>query len=576
MASEKLLGQQLGPYQIETILGSGGMAVVYKARQTDGQVVALKVLFPPPGAGAEIRARFEREAHTAARLHHPAIVRVLDAGQAGDQAYLAMRFVEGQTLANRLAQAAPLDEATAADIAWQIADALYYAHSQGVVHRDVKPSNILLTATGQVLLTDFGVAQALDTPALTRTGHTVGTPAYMAPEQASGDQPVDGRADLYALGVVLYQMVTGRTPFQGSTPQVLHAHVYKPPPAPSTVAPVSPAMEAVIMRALAKDVSQRFQTGAAMAQALAELSQQTGTRVKLSPAPRVAPFASKDAHSSKWPKKQYLPWLGVIPLLLVIALAMWQLTGFGSQTPLVSFVSSPTPTVTEAPLTPQRGESLASTPLRSVSLSPTLSPTLSHTPSTTPTLAPTFSPTPTLSPSPAPTPSPTFSPTPLPPATFTPLPSPTACAEPSDPAFAGLLDDQDLSQSLGCARAGTITTAAAWQPFEQGLLLWREDLKLIYVLRPDNTWFSTGDIWREGDEPADPAIVAPDGLYQPVRGFGLVWRDQPGVREALGWGTAEEDGFEALMQEFAGGLVWLDIERNTNFILFDDRTYQIK
>ncbi|HXV42471.1 MAG TPA: serine/threonine-protein kinase, partial [Anaerolineae bacterium] len=271
MIAEELLGQTIGPYQIEAILGSGGMAVVYRARHIQGEIVALKVLFPPPGAAQEIGARFEREAQTAARLRHPAIARVLEAGQANGRAFMAMALIEGQTLADRLAHAGPLDEATAADIAWQIADALDYAHRQGIIHRDVKPSNILLAADGRALLTDFGVALALDDQTLTRTGHTVGTPAYMAPEQASGD-PVDGRADLYALGVVLYQMVTGRTPFRGNTPQVLHAHVYDPPPAPSSVAKVSPALEALILRALAKEPGQRFQSGAAMAQALAGLS----------------------------------------------------------------------------------------------------------------------------------------------------------------------------------------------------------------------------------------------------------------------------------------------------------------
>jgi serine/threonine protein kinase len=285
VTTTNLSGQKLGSYQIEAALGSGGVATVYRAHNPQGEVVALKVLFPPPNLGPEILARFEREARTAARLNHPAIVRVFDVGQAGGCAFMAMSLIEGQSLADQLAQVERLDEATAADIAWQMADALHYAHQQGVIHRDVKPSNILLTGEGQALLTDFGVALALDDPALTQAGHTVGTPVYMAPEQAAGEQAIDGRADLYSLGVVLYHTVTGRVPFQGNTPQILHAHVYESPPAPSTVADVSPAMEAIILQALAKEVSERFQTGAAMAEALARLSSQPATKTSIAPIP---------------------------------------------------------------------------------------------------------------------------------------------------------------------------------------------------------------------------------------------------------------------------------------------------
>jgi serine/threonine-protein kinase len=561
MNPEKLLGQQLGPYQIEALLGSGGMAVVYRARRTDnGRTVALKVLSPALGIGAEIRARFEREARTAARLRHPGIVRVLETGQVDEYAYMAMVYVEGQTLANRLTGGPPLDEATAADIAWQIADALYYAHSQGVVHRDVKPSNILLTDDGRALLSDFGVAQALDDPALTRTGHTVGTPAYMAPEQASGNQAVDGRADLYALGVVLYQMVTGRPPFQGSTPQILHAHVYNPPPPPSTVAAVSPGMEGVIMQALSKEVSQRFQTGAAMAQALADLSNQTATHPQL-------PYYIKQETS----KKQFSHWGWSIIFIIVALFAVWQLTNFGSEPPITTVTPSPTPTSTETPLIALR---LTATPTPSPQPTDTstASPTLTPTPSPTPTLTPTTAPEESSAAEPSPTPSPTTLPAPLPTPTFTATPCPVAPAA----EYVDFLGDSILNELLGCPRTEAITVTAAWQPFEQGRLLWRKDLNLIYVLKPDHTWLSTGDRWREGDPDSDPAIVPPNGLYQPVRGFGQVWRELPGVRESLGWATAEEDGFEAVMQDFLGGLAWLDAEHKALFVLLNDGTYEIR
>ncbi len=563
MNPDKLLGQHLGSYQIEAILGTGGMAVVYRARQVKGEPVALKVLFPPPGSGTELRLRFEREARTAGRLNHPAIVRVLDAGQTDEYAYIAMTFVQGQSLAERLAQSDPFDEATAADIAWQIADALYYAHGQGIVHRDVKPSNILLTDAGRALLTDFGVAQALDDPALTRTGHTVGTPAYMAPEQASGDQAIDGRADLYSLGVVLYHMVTGRTPFQGSTPKILHAHVYDPPPPPSHVTQTSPAMEAIILQALEKDVTQRFQNGAAMAEALANLGDQTGTHAILPTTPPAKQIT---------PKKQPRRWLWavVIGLLLLITVFGWQFSSLDSSTPVTSLQLSPTSTSTHTS-TPLPSDTPISTP--PATSSPTPAPTNTEISILNETIEPTT--TATLPSTPAPTHTPT--PLPPPPATATPAPrpTPTPCPNPIDPAFVELLqNDTTLNDTLGCPQSEAAITAAAWQPFEQGSMLWRGDFNQIYWLEPDNTWGSIGDTWREGD--SEPVLDnVPNGLHQPVRGFGRVWRDQPGVREALGWGTAQEDGFDALLQDFiTGGQIWQDPERDAIFILFNDRTYQ--
>jgi serine/threonine-protein kinase len=557
MTPENLLGHRLGPYQIEEIIGSGGMAVVYRARAEDGRTVALKVLFPPPNAAAEIRLRFEREARTAARLNHPAIVRVFEAGQAGGYAYLAMEFIKGQTLAQRLfEQSAPLSEDEAADIAWQIADALYYAHGQGVVHRDVKPSNILLTDDNRALLTDFGVAQAFDDPSLTRTGHTVGTPAYMAPEQAGGLQPLDGRADLYALGVVLYHMVAGRPPFQGSTPQILHAHLYDPPPPPSSLSQVSPGMEAIILKALAKEAGQRFQTGAAMAQALASLSGQASTRL----------LPQTPKHSAG----RIAGWAWIAGILLVIAIIIGGvILFFNPDEPpvLVATTSLPTSTNTPRPptatFTPTPSPQIV-TPEQPIAASP-------QTPTSTPTPPPTPTPTPTPSPTPEP------SPTPLPPPTSTPAPTATTCPQPADAAFVPLLAPAGgLNELLGCPRSAAVVAAAAWQPFETGSMLWREDANLIYVLDANKLWRSTGDTWREGDLQFDPAIQVPNGLHQPVRGFGLVWREQPGVRDALGWATAAEDGFEALVQEFGGGSIWQDPERNAFFILFNNGTYQTR
>ena len=274
MAGEKLIGKQFGPYYIEGIVGRGSVAIIYRALTENDEVIALKVLFPPVSAEEEdILARFEREAHTASNLTHPNIIPVLDTGRIDGRAYLTMPLIKGETLEQRLRKVS-LDELTALDIALQIAYGLDYAHQQGVVHRDIKPSNILLTHENEALLADFGVAHALDAPSLTQSGHIVGTPAYMAPEQAIEQRMVDSRTDLYSLGVVLYRMVTGRLPFRGSTPEMLHAHVYDTPPAPSSVAKVSSTMEGIILRAMAKDPNDRYPDGATMAQSLTRLDHQ--------------------------------------------------------------------------------------------------------------------------------------------------------------------------------------------------------------------------------------------------------------------------------------------------------------
>lgn len=563
MIAEELLGQSVGLYQIEAILGSGGMAVVYRARHVQDDLVALKVLFPPPGADAEILARFEREARTATRLRHPAIVRVLEGGQARGRAFMAMALIEGESLAEYLARAGSLDEANAADIAWQMADALDYAHRQGVVHRDLKPANILLAADGRALLTDFGVALALDDLTLTRTGHTVGTPAYMAPEQANG-QEVDGRADLYSLGVVLYQMVTGRTPFRGNTPQVLHAHVYDPPPAPSSIARVSPGMEAVILRALAKEPRQRFQSGAAMAQALARLGDQTT-------ALPVAGRAARPRPRWLWPALVLIGFLVLLSILIPFAFTSVVLNNNNGT--VATFVPSPPVRITPLP---------TFTPSPSPIASP--NPTVTSLPSPTPTPSPTLPPTPTpdIQPSPAadtPTAIPVVANPPIDAAASPDTPTPTLTAVPCPLPITTTLTlalDADATRGLGCPRAEAIVVAAARQPFEHGLLLWRQDVNLIYGLGPDGTWFFTGDTWRDGDPSDDPAIIPPSGSYQPVRGFGKVWRERPGVREALGWATAEESAFNAIIQEFPGGAVWQDGERRQLVILWNNGSYEIR
>ena len=262
-----------GRYTIERELGRGGMALVYLARDSKhGRPVALKVLRPELAAalGAE---RFLREIEIAAQLTHPHILPLHDSGKADDFLYYVMPYVEGESLRTRLNQEKQLPVDDALQVAREVADALSYAHSHNVVHRDVKPENILFEA-GHAVVSDFGIARAITaagTHKLTETGTAVGTPAYMSPEQASGEGPIDGRSDTYALGCLLYEMLAGEPPFTGPSPQaVLARHTLDPPPPLRTVRKtVPPAVEQAIMKALEKVPADRFQTTAQFAAALA-------------------------------------------------------------------------------------------------------------------------------------------------------------------------------------------------------------------------------------------------------------------------------------------------------------------
>ncbi|OYV67134.1 MAG: hypothetical protein B7Z72_10140, partial [Gemmatimonadetes bacterium 21-71-4] len=210
-----------GAYTLEAEIGRGGMGVVYRAHDEKlKRTVAIKVLPPELAYRRDIRARFVREAETAARLSHPNIVPIHGVGEANDLVYFVMGFVDGESLGLRLKRRGQLSIEEARRIMRETSDALAAAHQQGVIHRDVKPDNILLEGTrGRVMVTDFGIAKALSAEGgtLTDTGIAIGTPAFMSPEQAAGERVIDGRSDLYSLGVVAFQMLTGELPFQAPT-----------------------------------------------------------------------------------------------------------------------------------------------------------------------------------------------------------------------------------------------------------------------------------------------------------------------------------------------------------------------
>jgi beta-lactam-binding protein with PASTA domain/tRNA A-37 threonylcarbamoyl transferase component Bud32 len=249
-------------YEIEREIAQGGMAEVYLAHdQLLNRPVAMKALFPEYAREPSFVERFRREAQAAANLNHPNIVAIYDWGQEDGTYFIVMEYVEGRALRDLMRSEGPIDPSQAAEITAEIASALAFAHRNGVVHRDVKPGNVLLTRSGTVKVTDFGIARAGASDGLTQTGSVMGTATYFSPEQAQG-LPVDGRSDVYALGVVLYEMVTGVAPFTADSPvSVAYKHVREEPMLPSERNPdVPPDLEQIIMTALAKLPEHRYQT----------------------------------------------------------------------------------------------------------------------------------------------------------------------------------------------------------------------------------------------------------------------------------------------------------------------------
>ena len=260
-------GTLLNGYEIESTISQGGMAMVYRARRVrDGQIVALKVLREQYAADAEFVERFQREARAVASLTHANMVQVYESGEAAGWHFIAMEFVEGQDLKRYIREHGPLRVAEAVRIAVAVCEVLDYAHRRGIIHRDVKPQNILLRRDGTVKVTDFGIARALSSVTITQTGTVLGSVQYLSPEQARG-QPVGRAADIYALGVVLFEMLTGQLPFEGDSPiAIAMAHVHDVPPAPRRLNPeIPPALEAVILRGMAKQPQHRYASAADLA-----------------------------------------------------------------------------------------------------------------------------------------------------------------------------------------------------------------------------------------------------------------------------------------------------------------------
>lgn len=507
--ADDLLGQMLDEYRLDELLGRGGMARVYRAQDTRlERPVAIKVIDTPFRTSKEYVERFEREAQAVARLEHPNVVRIYRYGETRDLLYMAMQFIEGtdlsQILSQRRAENHFIELETAAQIVRQTCAALDYAHKRGVIHRDIKPANIMIRdEDSSVVVTDFGLVLLSQTG--TR-GEVFGTPHYISPEQAISSANAEARSDLYSLGVILYEMVTGRVPFDAAEPvDIALMHMRDAPPPPRELRPeLSPALNDVILKAMAKDPDDRYPTGEAFAEALdAALAVPVEEAAEEAPQIEPAPPEALKRPLPPWPapvqadsaattlsrgtskltspdepsasgmvtipapiskakdggdeedtgrarRSLFLLFAGVIGLVVILAVGALVLGGGG-----LPFASRPsqtsTPTVT-ATVTPTGTQTPTDTPTSTAtpSSTPTQLPTRTHTPSASPTM--TASPTATRS-----------TVTPMPPAVVLPV-SPTALSVATQTSTFTLTVTSTLTPTPTLTHTPTATNTATLTP----------------------------------------------------------------------------------------------------------------
>lgn len=360
-------GQQIGDYRILQELGAGGMGKVFKVQNViSDRLEAMKVLLPDLSGNTELADRFLREIKVQASLEHPNIARLHTAMRDGNQLLMLMEFVEGRTVESLFTPERPLPLDYAVWCSMQVLSALGYAHERGIVHRDIKPSNMMLTSQGQIKLLDFGIARVVNDPSLTQTRQTMGSLFYMSPEQING-QPVDSRSDLYSLGISLYQMVTGRKPFEGTSEfSIMAAHMQQQSIPPIQIDPAMPqALNDVILRAMAKDANQRYQSAGEFYAALDGVLRVLRSGEAAAPVP-VAPQAAAPSSGGGGG----LIWkLGAVALLVLLVagggLVWWKMRR-PAEEPVVAQPAAPPP---QSAAEPEKSEALAA-PAAPASLEP--------------------------------------------------------------------------------------------------------------------------------------------------------------------------------------------------------------
>ncbi|MCU0520195.1 MAG: serine/threonine protein kinase [Anaerolineae bacterium] len=535
LASGEMLQER---YRVVALLGQGGMGAVYRAWDTRlGVAVALKEMTPEPGLDQArllaAREQFHQEASVLSRLNHTHLVRVSDFFDEGGSTYLVMAFVEGESLAAHISRVGAVNETQALAWADQLLDALAYCHREGVLHRDIKPQNVILRPDGSVVLVDFGLVKLWNPndPRTRTVIRSMGTPQYAPPEQYEPQiGHTDPRSDLYSLGATLYHALTGQAPPTATTRIVNPGALV---PARQYNAGVSTRVEWALERAMALQPDARFQTAEEMRQSLGGASAARASEMEKTKVMN----GGASAPIRRFP-------LGIAGIVIAAVLVCGGVVGIAAG--VAYWISNRDGTATSEVLT-QDDEPTSLAP--GETRNPTNTPESKVIPGASPTTpaSATLPPTPTTRPSSTPEPTPSNTPTPsvTPTPSLTPTPS---CPQVSGP-FAGVW--QAHRDELGCAQGGAYDSWVAQEHFESGMMTWRQDNDRIYAHYANGVWASYADIWAEGEP--DFSCGTPQNPPTPMRGFGKIWCTYDAVRNGLGNATGPEVGQTAILQMFDRG-----------------------